>query len=303
MAKHVSLRQLEYLVALADTGQVSRAAQRCNVSQSSMTIALRKLEHALGSNLFLRHARGIRLTEAGDAFVLKARRILLDIDDAIDAFQRPPSSLSGWMRIGITETISAYLLPSLKSVLERQFPNQIFEFYEFGRAAIEKAVRQGDLELGIILVSNTDAQAELTYETMLRSERQLWMDINHPMQYPDTISLADVATADFILLDMDEHIETVNQYWGSEGLLPNPRFKSRSLEAVRSLVAMGQGVTILSDFVYRQLSLEGRRIIRRSLKEKLPTMDVGCVWRHDKSHSERIKPVIEFIRKKIGDDV
>ncbi len=100
---------------------------------------------------------------------------------------------------------------------------------------------------------------------------------------------------------MDEHLINAAAYWEASQLAPNIHFHSRSLESVHSLVAMGQGVTILSDLVYRQFSLEGRRLIRRPLNEQLPTMNVGCIWKKQPPLVPNLSEVIEFIRKKITD--
>ncbi|PSU94313.1 LysR family transcriptional regulator [Photobacterium kishitanii] len=301
MSNPLSLRQLEYLVAVAETGQISRAALRCNVSQSSMTIALKKLEHILDCKLLIRHAKGVDLSAAGEVFVIKARNILNDVEHAVESIVLPPADMTGQIRLGITETFSAYLLPTLLPALRKQFPNIIFNIHEYDRADIEQALLADTLDLGIIIVSNLQEKTHLHYEIMLRSERNLWLDPENLLQYSTTITLADVAQQPFILLDMDEHLINAAAYWEASQLAPNIHFHSRSLESVRSLVAMGQGVTILSDLVYRQFSLEGRRLIRRPLNEQLPTMNVGCIWKKQPSLVPNLSDVIEFIRKKITD--
>ncbi len=302
MSSGITLRQLEYLVALAETGQVSRAALRCHVSQSSMTIALKNLERSLGAQLFERHAKGVNLTGAGERFMRKAQGIVAGVEEAVEEIRHSPDDLSGRVRIGVTETISAYLIPMLVSALSRHFPNLQIEMIERDRSSIEKGLMAQEFDLAFILVSNMEGRAELEYETMLRSPRRLWLHSDSPLQYPQSLGLEDIARADYILLDMDEHVSTVNRYWGAQGLEPKVHFKSSSLEAVRSLVALGQGVTILSDLVYRPISLDGRRIIRRDLDDKLPTMDVGCVWKKLEHQPRNISAVIDFIRRSISEN-
>lgn len=299
----ITLRQLEYLVALAETGQVTRAALRCHVSQSSMTIALKNLEQSLGAQLFQRHAKGVRLTQAGERFARRAQDTLLGVEDAIKEIQRSPDDLHGQIRIGVTETISAYLIPLLLVSLTGQFPNLNIIMEERDRASIEKGLLEDCFDLAFILVSNMKVHDELEHETMLRSPRRLWLDSESPLQHPESLTLEDIAESNFILLDMDEHVETVNHYWGEHSLTPKVAFKSSSLEAVRSLVALGKGVTILSDLVYRPFSLEGRRIIRRELNESLPTMDIGCVWKKRDELPRNITAVRDFIRRTISEQV
>ncbi|OZI19177.1 LysR family transcriptional regulator [Bordetella genomosp. 9] len=275
----VTLRQLEYFLALAETGQVSKAALRCNVSQSSVTIALRNLEQSVATSLFERHAKGLRLTEAGVRFARHARNVSGAFDRAMEDMRAEPNDLGGHLRLGVTETISAYLMPAVIAAVGQRFPNLRLDVVERDRAAVEADLLAGNLDLALVIVSNLTRFDKLQYDTMLKSPRRLWTHPDHPLQQADKVRLADVACADYVLLDMDEHIETVGKYWGRLGLRPRVRFQSRSPEAVRSLVALQQGVTILSDLVYRPWSLEGRRILRRDLSDDVPTMDIGVVWR------------------------
>lgn len=275
----ITLRQFEYFLALAETGQVSKAALRCNVSQSSVTIALRNLEHSVGTPLFVRHAKGLHLTDAGERFARHAQNVTGAFARAMEDMRAEPDELSGCLRLGVTETISAYLMPAVIAAVGQRFPNLRLEVVERDRAEVEQGLLAGKLDLALAIVSNLTRFDKLQYDTMLKSPRRLWTHPDHPFQHADKVRLADVARADYVMLDMDEHIETVGKYWGRQGLHPRVRFQSRSPEAVRSLVALQQGVTILSDLVYRPWSLEGRRILRRDLSDEVPTMDIGGVWR------------------------
>src|SRR5699024_3417143 len=105
----ITLRQFEYFLALAETGQVSKAAMQCSVSQSSVTVALRNMEQTLGTALFTRHAKGLRLTDAGERFVQHARNVTAAASRAMEDMQASRSDVSGQLRVGVTETISAYL--------------------------------------------------------------------------------------------------------------------------------------------------------------------------------------------------
>ena len=95
---------------------------------------------------------------------------------------------------------------------------------------------------------------------------------------------------------MDEHISTLDRYWSPFEIKPKVRLQSRSIEAVRSLVAAGQGVSILSDFVYHPWSLEGQRISRRVITDTIPTMDIGIVWSSKYLRINRWVTLVELIR-------
>lgn len=272
-----TIRQVEYFVAVAETGQVMRAAERCSASQSSLTIALKNLEIIVGTPLFVRHAKGLRLTDAGERFLRHAYRILNATDDALHEARTLPDDAGGTLRLAVTETISAYLLPSVASMLSKRFPNVELTLIEGVRHELEDAVLGGDVDLALLLVSNVVAHG-LVSQTLLRSTRRLWASPGHPLLDLPSVTLDDVREHRFILLDMDEHVQTVERYWRAANVDPAAHFRTRSIESIRSLVAQGYGVSILSDLVYRPWSIDGGRILRRDLSIGVPSMDVGLVW-------------------------
>ncbi|MGF6726706.1 DNA-binding transcriptional LysR family regulator [Paraburkholderia sp. GAS41] len=296
MSSHITLRQIEYFISVADTGQISRSANLCAVSQSSMTISLKNLEDAVGVPLLERHARGVRLTAAGERFLRHVQSASLSVDRAIVSAQEEPEHISGHVRLGMTETISAYLMPSLLATVAQRFGNLTIDVVEDTREVIELRLVAGTLDIALLLVSNSAEVSDLKYETILRSPRRLWTHPDHPLQEAQRVTLEDVALENYLLLDMDEHVTTVNKYWSKHGVKPNIRLQSKSIEAVRSLVALGQGVTILSDLVYRPWSLEGSRINRRDLSIAIPTMDVGAVWQRKGAMSSPSKALLDLFR-------
>ncbi|SCU79737.1 Transcriptional regulator LysR family [Cupriavidus necator] len=261
-----------------------------------MTASLKGLEDVVGAPLFSRHAAGVKLTAAGIRFLRHAQQIEAAVRDAVSAAAVTPSAVTGAIRLGVTETITAYVLPKLLPALEQKFPLLKLEILERPRGDIEADIQAGKLDLALLLVSNLPEMHHIGCETLLRSPRQLWGHPDHPLMQLEQISLTDVARHDYILLDMDEHIATVIKYWGQYGLTPSVRLQSCSIEAVRSLVAAGRGVSILSDLVYRPWSLEGQRILRRSLSDRVPSMDVGLIWRLDPGPDEHTHALREFLR-------
>lgn len=291
-----TLRQLQHFMAIAETGQVSRAAQRSHVSQSSMTASLKTLEEVVGTALFTRHASGVKLTEAGERFLRHAQHIDEAVRDAVSAATRAPASVQGQIRLGVTETITAYVLPRFLPMIEQKFPALRLEIVERSRGAIEAEIRDGKLDVGLLLVSNLPELDQLGCETLLRSPRRLWGHPDHPLMQLEEIQLTDIARYDYILLDMDEHIATVIKYWGQYGLTPSVRLQSCSIEAVRSLVASGRGVSVLSDLVYRPWSLEGQRIARRPVMDRIPSMDVGLIWNPAPGPDANTQALMAFLR-------
>ncbi len=298
MATDITLRQMEYFVSVADTGQISHSSSLCNVSQSSMTIALQNLEKTVGVALLVRHPKGVRLSSAGERFLQHAQQVVNLVNHAVVAARTEPVRIEGEVRVGITDTISAYLMPSLISSISERFTNFQLKIAELDWTTIEEQLVGEKLDVGMLPVSNVTLPNELRSETIIRSPRKLWTPPDHPLQESKRVTLEDVAKEGFLLLDMDEHVPTFRKYWEKYGVCPNVKMQSKSIEAVRSLVALGEGVTILSDLVYRPWSLEGKRISRRELSVSIPTMDVGVVWRAGNTLSPPTKAFIEMLRSR-----
>jgi DNA-binding transcriptional LysR family regulator len=270
-----TLRQLRYFLAVAEAGQVSAAARELYVSQSAVTTAIQEIERVLEQSLFVRGARGVTLTETGLTFLPKAREILRMVDEAA-LVTTPDAQLRGRVRVGVTYTVMAYFLPQHIQRLTALFPHLEVDWREMGRDEVERRVEQGELDFGLLLTSNLQS-TELQSETFVHSPRRLWLAPHHPLAEKDRIGLTDVAGHPYVLLTFDEADRTTRQYWGD--LHPQVFVETTSIEAVRSIVANGNGVTILSDMVYRPWSLEGKRVEARIVDHPVPDMRIGLAWR------------------------
>jgi DNA-binding transcriptional LysR family regulator len=211
-----------------------------------------------------------------------------------------PGTLSGVVTIGVTETISGYLVPTLLMQARRLFPLLKITIVENEREGIQQALLKRQIDFALLLISNIDPVEEIAIKTLLRSSRKLWTSVDHPLLEKTAISLRDVAALDYILLDKDEHVQTAEKYWTSHKLRPNVVLTSKSIEAVRSMVAHRLGVTILSDLTYREWSHEGGRIVRRTLSDSIPTMDVGFGFRRGESLLPTVVAIADFLRSFAG---
>lgn len=291
-----SLRQIRYFIAAANAGQISRAARDLNVSQSAITTAIRQLEDIVGSPLFRRHARGVSLTHDGTIFLQHAHRIFATVDEAVHAPRSVRTTLAGKLRIAMTYTVAGYYLPPHLERFTRYYPGIELQPVEASRTDIESGLQSGQYDIAVLLTSNIANQEALAYETLIRSARRLWLGTRHSFLERDTISLADVATQPYIMLTVDEASNTAQRYWNQAGARPNTLMRTSSVEAVRSMVASGMGVTILSDMVYRPWSLEGLRVEAVDLATPVPTMDVGLAWAVNIDLPPAAKAFREFMR-------
>ena len=300
MAKDVSLRQLRYFAAAAETGQFSMAAAKLFVSQSAITNAIMLLEERLGVKLFERHPYGVSLTAEGHSFHQHARHILDSLQDALREPRFRASHLDGSIRIAASYTVLGYFLPPLLARFRANYPAVDLDLHDMARRDIESAVASGALELGVAILSNVEAPERFRHHVLMRSRRQLWAAAGHPVLRTPYPSLADISTHPYILLTVDEGEESNRRYWVERGIRPSIAFRTNGMEALRGLVAHGFGVSILSDMVYRPWSLEGKKIEARPILDVVPCMEVGMLWKRGAELAAPAEALRQFLIQVCG---
>lgn len=295
-----TLRQFRYFIAVANTGQISRAAMEINVSQSAVTAAVKSLEEMIGAPLFDRHAGGVTLTYEGNLFLDHARHIVANVEEAIQLPRRIRENVSGSINMAVSYTVAGYFLPPHLARFARGFPNVKLNMTEADRGEIEEGLISGTFDIGVVLTSNIINQEDLSHDTLFRSRRRLWVDAHHRFLARDNVSLQDIAAEPYIMLTVDEASNTAQRYWNRTPHSPNTIFRTASVEAVRSMVANGMGVAILSDMVYRPWSLEGRRVEVIPVADPVPTMDAGFAWSNGAERSNATHAFIEFMHLSMG---
>ncbi len=297
---NLSIKQVRYFIAAADFGKVSLAAHELNVSQSAVTSAIQQLETDLGVTLFTRNPKGVSLTAEGARFLRHARNIMAAVNQAVQSPLSTDTAMTGHVKVGVSYTVAGYFLPRHLARFERTYPRITIELRELPREVVEGDLNSGELDTAVMLVSNLRDRENLTFETLLRSKRRLWLPPDHPLLKANAVTLEDIAREPYIMLTVDEARHTAHNYWDSTGLKPRTIFNTFSVEAIRSMVAAGMGVTILSDMVYRPWSLEGQRIETRNVDADIPTMDVGLAWRRETPPSPATKTFLEFLSLTFG---
>ncbi|MBY5331868.1 LysR family transcriptional regulator [Rhizobium leguminosarum] len=278
-----TLRQVQFFVAVAEQGSVTRAAQNLSISQSSVTEALKELESDLGVELFERHSRGLTITHSGHQFLRHATKILASVSDARTSFSGQQSALSGTLNIGVTSLVAGYVLSDLLARYRRACPGIEVSAIEDNGGYLEHLLVGGELDVAVMVISNLRDRMALQAEILETSPYRLWLPMGHPLVSADIISVADIAREPLIMLTVDEIEENTGKLLSALGARPHVAFRTRSVEAVRSLVATGAGVALLPDLVYRPWSLEGDRIESRDVSGSLPVVQVGMVWRKGSS--------------------
>ncbi|TNC52089.1 LysR family transcriptional regulator [Rubellimicrobium rubrum] len=274
-----TLRQLRAFVAVAEAGSVSQAAQTLAISQSALSEAVRDLEADLGVTLFDRHARGLAVTQRGHLFLRHARTILAQVSASRRALLAEREALTGTLQLGVTSLMAGYVMSDLLSRFRRANPEVTVTAIEDSGDYLEHLLIGGELDAAVMVTGSLRNRAALMVEILEVSPFRLWLPAGHRLGSQDAIQLADLGPEPLIMLMVDEMEQETGNLLSALSPRPRVAFRTRSVEAVRSLVATGAGVALLPDLIYRPWSLEGDRIESRDVSGALPVVQVGIVWR------------------------
>jgi len=291
--RHITLRQFRYFVAVAESGSVAAASRMLSLAQSALTKSLLELEAELGSSLFERSSRGMTLTPQGHRFLVSARKVIGSVADALRLHAgEATSGLSGVLALGVTSLVAGYYLSELFSRFRRNCPAVEVFVTEDEPRFLEHLLINGELDVAIMVSNALSEPQAMVSETLTRSPNRVWLPANHELSGREEITLAECAACDQIVLEADRIDELMKGVWARHQLKPRCILRTASLEAVRSLVGAGAGIAVLPDILYRPWTLDAEHVEVRPLRDEIPTVDVGLVWRRGSG----LKPVAaEFI--------
>lgn len=287
-----TIKQARYCIGVAEHGSFSRAAAELGISQSTLTESIKDLEAHLGVNLFARHRRGVELLHEGHVFIRHAKAILTEISNVEINLSGVRNNSYGSINIGVTTLTSGYVLSDLLARFRRAQPDISVSAFEDGPEYLEHLLLGGELDVAVMLIDRLQNNAALHSELLMVSPYRLWLPLGHTLSAKESIPIEDLSTEPQIVLDVDEMQEEAARLISSFPVRPRVAFRTRSVEAVRSLVASGAGVSFLPDLVYRPWSLEGDRIDIRNVSTKLPVIQVGLVWRRGSRISDAARTFI-----------
>lgn len=294
---HVTLRQFRYFVAVAESSSVAAAARMLNIAQSAITKSVQELEDSLGVTLFERSSRGMLLTPDGHRFLSSSRKVLSSVAEATRLHRVQPQALSGPLAVGVTSLVAGYYLSELLSRFRRSCPAVQLQVVEEAPPFLEHLLINGELDVAIMVSNALGEPQALASETLTRSANRVWIAANHPLGAQDEVTLAQAAQHDLVVLEADRIDDLMRAVWSRYQLKPRALLKTSSLEAVRSLVGVGAGIAVLPDFLYRPWTLDAEHVEVRALRDAVPTVDVGLVWRRGLGLKPAATEFIEVARE------
>jgi DNA-binding transcriptional LysR family regulator len=296
--RHVTLRQFRYFVAVAEGGSVAAASRMLSIAQSALTKSLLELESELGSTLFVRSSRGMALTPQGHRFLASARKVIGSVADALRLHAgESATALSGMLSLGVTSLVAGYYLSELFSRFRRNNPAVEVLVIEDTPHFLEHLLINGELDVAIMISNALTEPQAMVSETLTRSPNRVWMASNHALTAQEEITLADCAGCEQIVLEADRIDELMTGVWARHQLKPRIMLRTSSLEAVRSLVGAGAGIAVLPDILYRPWTLDAEHVDVRRLRDEIPTVDVGLVWRRGSGLKPAAAEFIELARE------
>jgi LysR family hydrogen peroxide-inducible transcriptional activator len=269
----MELYQLRYFQAAAEAGSFTKAAERVNVSQPSLSQQIMNLERELGHKLFHRLGRRMVLTEAGQVFLDRARGILQQAEDASKELKDSPT-LERRIKVGTVPTLAPYLMPPLLERCREQYPNLLVHIHEDFRPDLVRGVIEGDLDLAIVPqpVKNSRIATEILFSEPLL----LVVGRSHPLASKPVITARDLADENFVLLGHSSTLSMeITRFCGDHDFVPRLGHRCSQVTTVKALVALGTGISILPRITAK--SEDKNKLVYRELSGRAPTREVVIV--------------------------
>jgi len=295
----VNLKDLKYLVALADTGHFGKAAERSFVSQPTLSAQLKKLEDYLGVKLVERQPKNVKLTEVGRQVVIRARRMLDEGDEIVALARNNTDPLAGRLKVALIPTIGPYLLPRVMQKIRKGLPHLGLMLYEHQTEPLLKRLRDGEIDLGILALPapHDGLESRALYEEAFT----VALPNNHPLGARTSIRIQDLEEHTLLLLEdghcmRDQALEVCSRIQVREA----EDFRATSLETLRQMVVAGLGVTLLPELAVDSPFGSHRGLTIRQFAKPAPTRTVGAVWRKSSTRAVAIAALCDIVERVIA---
>ncbi len=240
----MEIHQLRYVVAVAEEGSFSHAAEREHIAQPSLSQQIQKLEAELNQQLFDRLPRAVVLTEAGRTLLVYARQILAEIADAHRSVAALGQEVAGRLSVGAVPSIALYVLPRLILQFQQRYPKVTFELFEDTTDKLAQRLEDGMLD--VVLASSGDEPATLEHHSLGKEPLLLLVPEKHRLARKKAIKWSDLAEEKFLLLHPVHSLAIkVRQLLAENHLNPEVVLQGAQLVTIASMVAAGLGVTVI----------------------------------------------------------
>lgn len=298
----MTLRELRYLVALADFGHFGRAAEACHISQPTLSTQLRKLEAFLGVTLFERTNKSVHITQIGAQIVAKARRVLAEADAIVALARQKTGPLTGPLNLGVIPTLGPYLLPWLLPALTDAYPDLSLIVHEDLTDHLLDRLKTHRLDAALVALPVVDD--DLTARPLFDEPFFLACPPGHPLARGQLVGPSELRQAHLLLLT-DGHClrDQALAVCGQTDAPPQNHgadFRASSLETIRQMVAAGMGCTLLPAMALA--SGEDRHVAVRSLAGEA-SRRISLVWRKTYAKPSDLELLADVVRSSLPPEV
>lgn len=294
-----SVRQLQYLVAVVDLGHFGQAAERCHVTQSTLSAGVAELESLLEAQLIERTKRRVRVTSLGDEIARRSRDVLDAVADIAETARAADAPLSGRLRMGVIPTIGPYVLPRVLAQLRKAYPELRLYLQEAQTAALIAQLRRGELETALIALPYDISDLE----SLALGSDPLWLVLpdGHPLLKSKVITPDALANEDLLMLEdghcLRDHALTACRL---QGVRAAGGFQSSSLYTLVEMVANGLGVTFVPEIAITAGLLKGSAVQVRPLAADSAPRELALVWRKSYRRENDLAALATYMRGQIA---
>ncbi len=291
-----TLRQLEYVVALAETGQFVETARLCGVSQPALSKQIREVEEMLGLTLFERARPRVLVTPAGHEIVTRARRVLAEAHELVTAAQAWTGARRGTLRLGVIPTIAPYGLPGLLAKLRELYPEVSYAIHELQTEVLVEELRAGNIDLGL-LAQPFDAHG-LTGPDLAFEPFVLVAPTGHALAHKGAMRPEEIEGASLILMQ-DGHClrDQALDICTHAGPPPPTAIAAGSVTTLVRMVESGLGATLLPTSALATEVHEGQGIIIRGFGKSPPGRTLTLQWRSSSPRGDWFEEIAGVLRK------
>jgi DNA-binding transcriptional LysR family regulator len=269
-----TLRQLEYFIAAGETGSITQASERINISQPSISTAISQLEQELEVQLFIRHhAQGLSLTPAGRIMLMEAKRLVEQAESLYAAASEASDEVRGQLNVGCLTTLAPMILPELSLSFMSAFPKASIRPQADHQETLLTGLNRAMIDVAITYDLQIPADVEFT--RLVDLPVHALVGENHPLARHSAVTLQELAELPLILLDLPLSSEYFMALFMKEGLQPNIAFRVSHPDVIRTMVANGYGYTLANVTPRSDTALDGRRVVRVRLSGDHRPMTIG----------------------------
>jgi len=289
-----TLRQLQYVAAVAEELSFRRAAEKCAVSQPSLSAQIARLEGALGVQLFERDNRHVRLSPAGEALLARARRILVESDDLGTAAEHLGDPLAGTLRIGVIPTISPYVLPRVGPVAQAELPKLRVAWVEEKTPTLVARLEAGAID-GALLALEADLGV-VEHAEVARDPFVLAAPPEHPLaKKRSRVATDELRGADVLLLDEGHCLRDQALAFCTWTEFREHAFRATSLTTLAQMVQAGAGVTLLPKLAVPTEAERFGLTVRR-FDDPEPYRTLAYVWRRGAAQAQAFRELAKLTK-------